>query len=171
MLICWNTTCVDCSFPEPQFKRFEKKNFRNRVQSSKVLPLEFDCWDLNLITWRAYARPALEKWYLVKISDRGLVAANIQGTRHNGGGQRMVNQLLTGDRRGSTWCSLTSNQLSNIHLDISRRNLLSCYVMFNRLEGYCDMIMTRRGQIGWRRFKSFSELGWQSLASSSSPAW
>ena len=35
--------------------------------------------------------------------------------------------------------------------------------MFNRLEGYCDMIMTRRGQIDRMEetigFKSFSELG------------
>ena len=49
------------------------------------------------ITWRAYARPLVEKWYLagVKISDSNIGEE---------GGQRMVNQVWTGDRQGSTLC-------------------------------------------------------------------
>ena len=58
----------------------------------------------------------------MKISDRGLVAANIapRGPRHKAqrGGQRMVNQLKTGDRQGSTHSR--SDVQPIIHLDIRK---------------------------------------------------
>ena len=78
-----------------EVQEIEYPSFKNWV-----LMFYFGIWDLNLITWRAYARPLVEKWYLagLEASENFRRGANI-GEQ---GGQRMVNQLRTGDRQGST---------------------------------------------------------------------